>query len=78
MPSTYITLPTGIHDGMLIRKAASECLKRVSLTDKIRLLGVRASGLVPISGNEPRQAELPFSKSHAAFRRKTNQQIQLP
>jgi DNA polymerase-4 len=55
-----ITLPTGIHDGMLIRKAAGECLKRVSLTDKIRLLGVRASGLVPISGNEPRQAELPF------------------
>jgi DNA polymerase-4 len=55
-----ITLPTSIHDGVLIRKAAGECLKRVSLTHKIRLLGVRASGLLPISASDHRQAELPF------------------
>jgi DNA polymerase-4 len=55
-----ITLPTSIHDGVLIRKAAGECLKRVSLTDKIRLLGVRASGLIPLAGCDRRQAELPF------------------
>ena len=55
-----ITLPTSIHDGMLIRKAAGECLKRVSLTQKIRLLGVRASGLIPLSNSDSRQAELSF------------------
>ncbi|MEI7430219.1 MAG: DNA polymerase IV, partial [Betaproteobacteria bacterium] len=59
-----LTLPAGVCDGKLIRKVAGECLKRVSLTQRIRLLGVRASGLVPAecadSKNLSIQAELPF------------------
>ena len=59
-----LTLPAGISDGMEIRKAASECLKRIPLTQKIRLLGVRASGLQPLGAGEemaaPIQAELPL------------------
>ena len=46
-----------------IRRAAGECLKRVALDQRIRLLGVRASGLV--AGSEagvgyPSQGELPL------------------
>ena len=59
-----ITLPTSTADAMAIRKAAGECLKRVPLTQRIRLLGVRASGLTPrgLEDKEiqPFQAELPF------------------
>lgn len=59
-----ITLPTAIVDGMEIRKAAGECLKRVPLEQKIRLLGVRAGGLLPISRlvdeRVALQTELPF------------------
>lgn len=43
-----LTLPNGIKAGADIRKAAGECLKRVPLEQKIRLLGVRASGLLSI------------------------------
>lgn len=59
-----ITLPSGVSDGRAIRQAAGECLRRVPLDQKIRLLGVRASGLLPLSeagGDRPGlQAELPF------------------
>jgi DNA polymerase-4 len=59
-----ITLPAAIVDGMEIRKAAGECLKRVPLEQRIRLLGVRAGGLWPISRLVPEpvvlQTELPF------------------
>ena len=59
-----VTLPVGVSDGVLIRKAAGECLKRVPLDQKIRLLGIRASGLVPLGEAEVSttriQAELPF------------------
>jgi DNA polymerase-4 len=59
-----VTLPVGIADGMEIRKAAGECLKRVPLNQRIRLLGVRAGGLLPIneieSGYVTAQATLPF------------------
>ena len=44
-----VTLPEGIVDGRLIRQAAGLCLKRVPMTRKIRLLGVRASGLVSLA-----------------------------
>jgi DNA polymerase IV len=43
-----LTLPVAISDGAALRKAAGECLKRVPLDQRIRLLGVRASGLVPV------------------------------
>lgn len=41
-----ITLPQPVSEAAQIRQAAGECLKRVALSKKIRLLGVRASGLV--------------------------------
>ena len=59
-----VTLQQGISDGARIRQAAGECLKRVPLAQRIRLLGVRASGLIPLSeidsDSSPLQAELPF------------------
>jgi DNA polymerase-4 len=59
-----ITLPADIIDGADIRKAAGECLKRVPLLQRIRLLGVRAASLSPLSA-EPvalmyEQVSLPF------------------
>lgn len=41
-----LTLPAATQDATAIRRAAGECLKRVPLEKKIRLLGVRVSGLV--------------------------------
>lgn len=43
-----LTLPEPTADPQLIRRAAGNCLKRVSLTKKLRLLGVKASGLVSV------------------------------
>ena len=43
-----LTVPVCVSDSKQIRKVAGECLKRVPLTQKIRLLGVRASGLVSV------------------------------
>ncbi len=59
-----ITLPADIIDGADIRKAAGECLKRVPLLQRIRLIGVRAASLSPLS-TEPvrlahKQVNLPF------------------
>lgn len=59
-----VTLPLAIADGADIRKAAGQCLKRVALDQRIRLLGVRAGGLVEAGKDEVRpvaiQAELPL------------------
>lgn len=40
-----LTLPTPTADPVIIRRAAGECLRRVPLNQKLRLLGVRASTL---------------------------------
>ena len=40
-----MSLPTSTNDAAAIRKAAGECLKRVPLDKKLRLLGVRISAL---------------------------------
>ena len=40
-----ITLPAHTADAAAIRRAAGECLKRVDLSRRLRLLGVRAGGL---------------------------------
>lgn len=40
-----ISLPIPTADAATIRKAAGECLRRVSLQQRLRLLGVKASGL---------------------------------
>ena len=59
-----LTLPESVSEAALIRQAAGNCLKRVPLTRKIRLLGVRASGLIPLRETELKagnlQLELPF------------------
>ena len=59
-----LSLPTGVGNGDQIRRAAGACLKRVPLTQKIRLLGVRASALLPAASADQMapfvQAELPF------------------
>jgi DNA polymerase-4 len=41
-----VTLPHPVDDAQAIRQAAGQCLKRVDLTRRIRLLGVRAGTLV--------------------------------
>ena len=56
------TIPEPTHDAIEIRRVAGECLKRVPLELRIRLLGVRISGLCrpedvassPLSVAEPR------------------------
>ena len=59
-----LTLPGPTADPAVIRRAAGECLRRVPLAQKLRLLGVRASGFS--SGNavqevrESGQGELPL------------------
>jgi DNA polymerase-4 len=40
-----LTLPNATDDATAIRQAAGECLRRVALDKRLRLLGVRASAL---------------------------------
>ena len=60
--SRNVTLPRPVADGAAILQAARECLKRVPLQRKLRLLGVRASTLEPPGAGPqtqaPRQGEL--------------------
>ena len=42
------TIPVATQNAQTIREAAGECLKRVPLERRIRLLGVRAGGLSPL------------------------------
>lgn len=57
-----LTLTAHTADGGAIRRGATECLKRIALDRRIRLLGVRVSALLPASeaGHEPVQEELRF------------------
>ena len=57
-----VTLPVAVCNGAEIRKLAGQCLKRVPLEQRIRLLGVRAGGLVEdkMSAASLVQAELPW------------------
>ena len=48
-----VTLPQATGDAAAIRRAAGECLKRVDLARRIRLLGVRAEALVAEDRLEP-------------------------
>jgi DNA polymerase-4 len=41
-----LTIPVPTQDAQAIRRAAGECLKRVPLERRIRLLGVRIGALV--------------------------------
>ena len=42
------TIATPTQDAETIRRAAGECLKRVTLDRRIRLLGVRIGALIPV------------------------------
>ncbi|HOI53449.1 MAG TPA: DNA polymerase IV, partial [Azonexus sp.] len=42
-----LTLAEPLADAQAIRRAAGQCLKRIALGKRIRLLGVRAAGLQP-------------------------------
>jgi len=53
-----LTLPHPVNDLPAIRRAAGQCLKRVDLTRRIRLLGVRAGTLL-------RARDLPAAPSQA-------------
>ena len=44
-----LTLPAHTMDARTIRRAAGECLKRVDLTRRLRLLGVRAGALAKLA-----------------------------
>ena len=60
-----LTLPAPTADPAAIRRAAGECLRRVALEQKLRLLGVRASALtsrsaLPATDASP-QGELPLT-----------------
>lgn len=59
-----VTLPSPTGDAATIRQAAGECLKRVPLEKKLRLLGVRVGALSRkdelASTAQALQAELPF------------------
>lgn len=45
-----VTLPVAINDAAAIRQAAGQCLKRVPLQQRLRLLGVRVGGLHKVGG----------------------------
>ena len=44
------TLPAPVDDAAAIRRAAGQCVKRIDLSRRIRLLGVRVGGLVSAEG----------------------------
>ena len=54
------TLPAAVSDARAIRRAAGECLKRVDLTRRIRLLGVRVGSLERSPADEPPALEQAF------------------
>jgi DNA polymerase IV len=45
--SRAITLPDHVAEAAAIRSAAGQCLKRVDLSRRLRLIGVRAGSLLP-------------------------------
>jgi len=60
-----LTLPAPTADPAAIRRAAGECLRRVPLERKLRLLGVRAAALTPSHAPQAAdgspQGELPLT-----------------
>ncbi|KAB0599894.1 DNA polymerase IV [Cupriavidus pauculus] len=57
-----LTLTAHTSDGAMIRRGATECLKRISLERRIRLLGVRVSALLPAGeqGDDPAPVQEAF------------------
>ena len=63
-----LTLPAHTLDGREIRRAAGQCLKRVDLARRLRLLGVRASALRRVSELLNPYAESPHPPPSPAAR----------
>ena len=63
--SRDVTLPAPIADAQAIRQAAGSCLKRVDLSRRLRLIGVRAAGLVQASAAASAGAVLPRTRGAA-------------
>jgi DNA polymerase-4 len=63
-----LTLPAPTADATAIRRAAGECLKRVDLTRRLRLLGVRGGKLMRPGEWEARQARAAQGKPRQAAR----------
>lgn len=47
--SRQLTLPRPSRNLPTIARAARECLEHIALTKKVRLIGCRLSGLVPVA-----------------------------
>ena len=60
------TLPSHVHDATDIRRAAGQCLKRVDLSRRIRLLGVRVGSLMARDVWAAQQAAAPVNGPMAA------------
>lgn len=59
-----VTLPASVNDPAAIRRAAGECLRRVPLEQRIRLLGVRVGALSKNGGTPERED---FSQGELGF-----------
>jgi len=57
-----LTMTAHTADGAMIRRGATECLKRIPLERRIRLLGVRVSALIPAAeqGDDPAPVQEEF------------------
>jgi DNA polymerase-4 len=60
-----LSLPAHTMDAPTIRRAAGECLKRVDLTRRLRLLGVRAGALATLAELVAPQSAPGFEPAHA-------------
>ena len=56
------TLPAETDELDILRKAAFECLGRIELKKRVRLVGVRVTGLKPKNGAEGKQMPSPCAK----------------
>jgi len=60
------TIAVATNEAAVIRRAAAQCLRRVSLERRLRLLGIKVSGLTPIGASssapcvQDQSAELPL------------------
>ena len=68
-----LTLPTPVADATAIRRAAGECLKRVDLKRRLRLLGVRVGSLA--KAGQPPAAEPARRASHAPAAREGSAEL---
>ena len=78
--SRDVTLPTPIADARAIRQAAGSCLKRVDLSQRLRLIGVRATSLVPSAhlSSDPISAHDLAATAAEAARIAHKRQVDLP